>query len=342
MSIPTLCQACYKHYRSTVVKACPFCRDVQFPEQVLCDLVQEGQSEKLSFRCAAFQPALSVVQPDHTDAEHAEEGSEDTVNMSPKDKWFQAYAVQQLSLHPDLIDFTIRYHVVLSTRQRTNVFSSEHGEQIGDMVRQAALSFEQTTAHVLWLASDHLHLYIDATPDYALDEIVHAIREYLEHEMANLLPALPHSNQPAWERAYFAEGIEFSLSRLNHGQPGVQAHPEIMQGTADLHHEIADALLPQADPVFHNPTPLDAAVDVLDPEPPLVERLVGQVLLQGQLRTAGLLRRHEDFHLGERERQEAQILQQPTSSREGVGGGLRDAQIMGAAAVGIAQRPAGH
>jgi hypothetical protein len=47
MSIPTLCQACYKHYRSTVVKACPFCRDVQFPEQVLCDLVQEGQSEKL-------------------------------------------------------------------------------------------------------------------------------------------------------------------------------------------------------------------------------------------------------------------------------------------------------
>ena len=72
-----------------------------------------------------------------------------------------------------------------------------------------------------------------------------------------------------------------------------------MQGTADLHHEIADVLLPQADPVFHNPTPLDAAVDVLDPEPPLVELLVGQVLLQGQPRTAGLLHRHEDFHLGE-------------------------------------------
>ena len=62
MSIPTLCQACYKHYRSTVVKACPFCRDVQFPEQVLCDLVREGQSEKQPFRCAAFRPALSVVQ----------------------------------------------------------------------------------------------------------------------------------------------------------------------------------------------------------------------------------------------------------------------------------------
>jgi REP element-mobilizing transposase RayT len=115
--------------------------------------------------------------------------------------------VQQLSLHPDLIDFTIRYHVVFSTRQRVTVFSSEHREPMADVVRQAALLFEQTTAHVLWLASDHIHLYIDATPDYALDEIVHTIREYLEHEMANLFPALQYNKQPCWERAYFAEGI---------------------------------------------------------------------------------------------------------------------------------------
>ena len=107
MSIPTLCQACYKYYCSTVINACPFCADVQFPEQVLCDLVREGQSEKQPFRCAAFRPALSVVHPDPTEARPMEEGSEDTVNMSPNDKWFRAYAVQQLSLHPDLIAFTM-------------------------------------------------------------------------------------------------------------------------------------------------------------------------------------------------------------------------------------------
>src|SRR5262245_38873542 len=124
-------------------------------------------------------------------------------------------------------------------------------------------------------------------------------------------------------------GLQLSLSRLNHWLPRHETYPEVMQGTAELHHQIADTLLPQAHPVFHNATPLDAAVDMLDPEPPLVERLVGQVLLQGQLPTAGLLRRHEDLHLRERERQEAQILQQPTPSREGVGGSLRNAQIMG-------------
>src|SRR5919109_5101990 len=129
--------------------------------------------------------------------------------------------------------------------------------------------------------------------------------------------------------------MHLSLSRLNHGQPGVQAHPDIVQGTAELHHEIADALLPQPDPVFHNATTLHTAVDMLNPQSAVVERLVGPLLLQGQLRTAWPLRRHEDRHLREPERQEAQILQQPTPGWEWVGSDLRDAQIMHTATVGV-------
>src|SRR5215470_3796729 len=53
---------------------------------------------------------------------------------------------------------------------------------------------------------------------------------------------------------------QLSLCRLNHRLPWGQAYPEVVQGTAEFHHEIADALLPQADPVFHNATPLDTAV----------------------------------------------------------------------------------
>jgi len=129
-----------------------------------------------------------------------------------------------------------------------------------------------------------------------------------------------------------------SLSRLNHWLPRVKTHPEIMQRTADFHDEIADALLPQTDPVFDDATTLHTAVDMLDPQPTAVQRLVGELLLQGQLRTAGLLRRHEDLHLRERERQEAQILPQPTPSRERVGGGLSDAQIMHTATVGVTEK----
>ena len=69
-----------------------------------------------------------------------------------------------------------------------------------------------------------------------------------------------------------------------------------MQGTAEFHHEVADAVLPQADAVLHDAAPLDAAVDMLDPQPPLVERLVGPLLLQGQFLAAGFLGRRGSLH----------------------------------------------
>lgn len=207
MNLPSLCHDCHKHHHSTVAKACPFCRDVQLPEATLCDLVRGTNGDEQTFHCAAFRPTLSVVNHDETESSHTQEGSENTVSISPKDRWFRAYAVQQLGMHPDLISFAIRYHVVLSTRQRNNVFSSEHREPMVDLVRQTAFPFQQTQISALWLASDHIHLSINTSPDYSLDEIVHAIRGHLEHAMTNLLPTLKHSNQPCWEQAYFAEGI---------------------------------------------------------------------------------------------------------------------------------------
>ena len=142
MSIPDLCHACYKYHHATVVNACPFCRDVQFPEAMVCDLVRDNDGDEQTFHCAAFRPTLSVIHHDHTEVAHTEEVPENTVSISQKDKWFQAYAVQQLGINPDLSACTIRYHIVFTTRQRINVFASEHGEPMADLVRQAALPFE--------------------------------------------------------------------------------------------------------------------------------------------------------------------------------------------------------
>src|SRR5712691_346258 len=92
-----------------------------------------------------------------------------------------------------------------------------------------------------------------------------------------------------------------SLSRLNHRLPGCETHPEVMQGATDFHHQIADTHLPQADPVFDDAAALDTAVDMLDPQPTLVQRLINHLLLQRELLAAWLLGRHEDLHLGQRE-----------------------------------------
>jgi hypothetical protein len=109
--------------------------------------------------------------------------------------------------------------------------------------------------------------------------------------------------------------LHLSLSRLNHWLPRGQAEPEVMQGTADFHYDITDALLPQPDPVFDNAATLDTAVDMLDPQSAGVERLVGSLLRQWQVRARWFLPRHEDLHLGKREGHEAEILQQPAPGR---------------------------
>src|SRR5262249_40482082 len=124
-----------------------------------------------------------------------------------------------------------------------------------------------------------------------------------------------------------------SLSRLNHWLPQGQTSPAVMQGTADRYHAIAAAVLPQPHPVFDDPTALDAAGDRLDPPPPLVERLLVPVLLQRERLAAGLLRRHEDDHLRERERQEPQILHEPAPRWQGRGRRGRHGLRMGAAAI---------
>src|SRR5262245_58372318 len=82
-----------------------------------------------------------------------------------------------------------------------------------------------------------------------------------------------------------------SLSRLNHLLPWGQAYLEVMQGPAEFHDEITDALLPQPEPIFHNATALHPAVDMLDSQSAMVQRLVRHVLLPCELRAAGFLRR---------------------------------------------------
>jgi hypothetical protein len=110
-----------------------------------------------------------------------------------------------------------------------------------------------------------------------------------------------------------------------------------MQGATYFHHQIADALLPQADPVFDDATALDTTVDMLHSEPAVVQGLIGQLLLSCQFLAAWFPGRHEDLHVGQRERQEAQILQQPAPSGQGIWGGLGNPLVMEAASRGVAE-----
>ena len=102
-----------------------------------------------------------------------------------------------------------------------------------------------------------------------------------------------------------------------------------MQGTADVHHGLTDALLPQADPVFDDTTALHPTVHMLNPQLAVGEGLIGRFLLQGQFLVPWFLGRHQDGHVGKREGQEAQTLQRPTPSKQGDTGWPRQSDSHG-------------
>ena len=62
-----------------------------------------------------------------------------------------------------------------------------------------------------------------------------------------------------------------SLSRLNHWLPRGQAHPEVTQSPAEFHNQIVDPFLPQAELVLDDAAALDTAMNMVDPQPTLVE-----------------------------------------------------------------------
>ena len=70
----------------------------------------------------------------------------------------------------------------------------------------------------------------------------------------------------------------------------------------------------------------------------MTQGLVRELLLQRQLLATGFLRRHEDLHLGQRERQEAQILQQSAPRGQGIRRRVGNALIMDAASKGFTEK----
>jgi hypothetical protein len=112
----------------------------------------------------------------------------------------------------------------------------------------------------------------------------------LDHALEVARPEIFNSDQGAQlhpSRLYRTAGIsgspdqygrartgtrQLSLARLNHWLPGGEAHPEIVEGTAECQHQLTDAFFPQADAVFDDATTLDTAIAMLDPPSTLVQR----------------------------------------------------------------------
>jgi len=73
--------------------------------------------------------------------------------------------------------------------------------------QQIATSFVNTQIEVLWLSSDHIHLYVSTTPDYSIDEIVTKLAKASEKKIKSTYPEIVSKLEGLWAKGYFTETI---------------------------------------------------------------------------------------------------------------------------------------
>jgi REP element-mobilizing transposase RayT len=216
--LPEICVKCAKSYTSSIHGSCEFCLDMRFPEEILCDLNRSAQSLK-RFECFQFRPALRPVAPSVIGIETLPDGQKDEARTdnfqvllnSDRFKYQRALAVQRLQRNPDTIFTDLKYHLVWNVPARRPVFThaaddinilqdafSTPGGLVGDVVS------------VLWLAPDHMHVYVESDGENSIDTIVRKLKRVSETALNK-----NHSKQESfhkadriiWDNVYFVQTI---------------------------------------------------------------------------------------------------------------------------------------
>jgi REP element-mobilizing transposase RayT len=216
---PEKCQKCQKSHRPVIHSECQFCRDIGFQESTLCDLNRAVQGSRQRFVCHAFEPmtrpVLSLIKGGRVLSDRQQnKGSPDSLEVllnSDRLKYQRALAVQKLQRDPDTVYMEIKYHLAWNVTARKSIF-------VGSPYAFDAINNEFSTcgspvgglARLLWLAPDHIHVYVESDGEKSVEAIV----RYLKRISSKALREA--STKPAfclkaalriWDKAYFSETL---------------------------------------------------------------------------------------------------------------------------------------
>ena len=213
--IPAKCRECAKTSKPFIHGACSFCQDVSFEEEILCELNRSTQNPT-SFKCHAFMPLLKLVassgqksrpEPKVQSAEIDFEKRLDSDRL----KYQRALALQKLARNPDDVMLEIKFHFAWNVVGRRPIFA-EPAPMI-DFIRDSIMSCSEAVggfATVLWLAPDHIHIYVESDGEVSPDSMAQKLKRLSEVAILERFPDLMASSEGEkglWDEAYFAGTI---------------------------------------------------------------------------------------------------------------------------------------
>jgi len=216
--LPAKCMECAKSKMLRFHKKCHFCHDLKFQESVLCDLNRCIQSRS-DFECHAFQPVLKLVGPSKNKASGLDDSSTGKIKeklfldllKSDKIKYERALALQKMGRDPDGVYVQLKYHLTWNVSLRRAVFSP--AKDFIDFVLDTFLKCSERAGGyvaLLYLAPDHIHLYVELDGELSVEKIVHRIKRFSNNAILEEFPLIRDSlggNAEIWDEGYFVETI---------------------------------------------------------------------------------------------------------------------------------------
>jgi len=216
--LPQKCMECVKSSMKLFHRKCQFCHDMEFQESVLCDLNRCIQSRS-DFECHAFQPMLKLVDPSKnkafvsngTSARKIKEKFFLDLLNSDKIKYERALALQKLARDPDGVYMQLKYHFAWNVSLRRSAFSPAN--DFFDFVSDTFLRCSEQAGgfvDLLYLAPDHIHLYVESDGELSVEEIVHTIKQFSNDAILEEFPLIRDkldNDTKIWDEAYFTETI---------------------------------------------------------------------------------------------------------------------------------------
>ena len=210
---PVKCLECAKSSKPFINGRCSFCQDLSFQEEVLCDLNRSTQNPTF-FECHAFQPLLKLIAPagQQTRPERQIQSAEIALEKlldSDKVKYQRALALQKLARNPDDVMLDIKYHFAWNTISRMPVFA-EPAYAI-DFISNTITTCSEAVggfACLLWLAPDHIHLYVESDGELSPGNMAQKLKRLSEIQILVRFPDLIASSEAErrlWDEAYFVE-----------------------------------------------------------------------------------------------------------------------------------------
>jgi len=182
--LPQKCRECAKLKVSKTHSNCDICHELEFPEAILCDLNRCVQ-DKAGFQCQAFRQALSLVGVPEKEVLGHDGGSGEALRResskelfhSDKIKYARALALQKLNLDPDSVILQLKYHFAWNVSHRMPVFAPANDFIV--FVHDTFLGCSEAVqgfVHLLYLAPDHVHLYVESDGERSVEDMVRDIK----------------------------------------------------------------------------------------------------------------------------------------------------------------------